>query len=431
MRYRIAMLVAVLAALALAVPASALARPKAHHPPHHNRGLTIAATPNPIVTGDPLLIHGRLNRPSHAGATIVLWHKIAGQPRFTIVGHTTTDANGFYSFTRRQGVVATNRRWFTTLAGSGRATHSRTVSERVAAAVTLDSPPATALTNHRVVFTGKVSPNHRGERVYLQAQVGSNGDRWRTIDTGRIRSGSIYRIVHRFRIPGDRTVRVLFRGDRRNTRAPSDEASISVSQAQNARFTLSASNDPIAVGQSVTLSGTLAGPSNGGVSVTLYGRGYRGGYHALATTTTSSAGGYSFTQAPAHNTAYEVRTSSPSNRRHTRQLFLGARDVVSIQASSSTSQVGRSVTFSGTVAPSKVGHAIELQRRGVDGRWHTVEVSRVHTGSTYSLAHRFGTPGTKQVRVLVPGGPVNQRGVSDTVAIAVSPAPVATLTPAA
>lgn len=428
MRPRFAMLAAVMTALVLAIPASALAAKPRHTPPRHNHGLTLAVAPNPIVTGDPVLIYGQLNRADHAGKTIVLWHKIAGHARFTVVGHTRTDANGFYSFTRKPGVVVTNRRWFTT-AAPGRNTHSRTVSERVAAAVALNPSPATALTHHRVVFTGKVSPNHRGERVYLQAQDSANGNGWHTIDSARLRAGSAYRIVHRFNIAGDRTVRVLFRGDRRNTRAASDEASIAVSQAQNPGFTLSASQDPIKVGQAVTLSGALATPGNSSVAVTLYGRGYHGRYRALTTTTTSASGSYSFTQAPSHNTAYQVRTSSPANHRHTRQLFLGVHDVVSVEASSMSTQVGQPVTFSGTVAPSKVGHAIELQRLGRDGRWHLAAFGRVHAGSTYRLTQRFATPGTKQVRVVVPGGPVNQKGVSDTVSIAVSAAPVATLTP--
>ncbi len=45
------------------------------------------------------------------------------------------------------------------------------------------------------------------------------------------------------------------------------------------------------------------------------------------------------------------------------------------------------------------------------------------SGSTYRIVHRFGSEGAKTFRVVVPGGPVNQRGVSDSVSLTVSPSP--------
>ena len=420
-------LLALLTCIALAAPAGAWARRA--DPPSRNHGLTINAAPNSIDAGDPVFVYGQLNRPNHAHRTITLWHHISGAGQgYTVVQRTTTNALGFYSFTRAAGVVMTNRSWFAT-AGNG--VHSRTVFERVHALVSVDSPPATALTNQRVAITGTVRPNHRGEPVFLQQQVGGNGDDWRTIDSGRIGPGSHYRIVHRFRVPGDRTLRVVFRGDARNLRGESDSFSIAVSQNQNPGFTLNASADPIKVGDPVTLTGTLAGPGNANVPVTLYSRPWNApGFSAVATTTTDGAGNYSFPQSPAHNTVYVVRTSAPGDHRHTRQLFEGVHDTVTVTAAPTTVQVGQPVVFTGTVAPDKTGHVIVLQKRGQDGDWHTVEVRRVGPGSTYSLRHAFGAPGTKTVRVHVPGGPVNEGGSSDPVSITVMASSTAALPPA-
>jgi hypothetical protein len=420
-------LLSMLALLALVPSAASAKHPSRSHGPHHNRGLTIAATPNPIVTGDAVTIYGRLKGANSAGRTITLWHRIAGQPRFTVVQRVKTDAAGFYLIQRKPGVVTTNRSWFAT---AGRGVHSRTVHERVAAAVSLDPLPTTAETNQVVAFTGRVAPNHAGGRIVLQSQDSPSGNGWRTIDQARIGAGSAFRIEHRFRQPGDRTLRVLFRGDRRNVRAASDVFSIAVSQKVNPAFTLGVSQNPILVGQTVTLNGTLAAPDNAGVGVTLYGRSIRRGYRALATTTTDAAGNYTFAQTPANTMVYQVRTSAPRDRRASAQLTLGVQSTVTFTASTTSAPVGQPVTFTGTVAPSKVGHRIELQRQFADGNWYTVASTRVRGGSTYTFVRAFGAPGIKQLRVLVPGGPANARGISGTLPVTITPAPASTLAPA-
>lgn len=425
-RSRLATCLALLAGMASIAPAEAPARAV---PPRHNHGLTINAAPNPIDAGDPVLIYGQLNTVNHANQVITLWHHVSGTGRgYTVVQRTMTNALGLYSFNRGPGVVTTNRSWFAT-AGNG--VHSRTVFERVHALVSVDNPPANALTNQSVLIAGKVTPDHRGQRAFLQQQQGNQGDDWRTIDSGRIGPGSHYRILHRFRIPGDRTLRVVFRGDRRNLRGESDSFSIEVAQNQNPRFTLNASADPITVGQSVMLTGTLGGPNDAHVPVTLYARPWNArGFSAVATVPTDASGNYAFTQSPANNTVYVVRTSSPSDRRHTRQLFEGVHDTVSVMAAPTRVAVGQPVTFTGTVAPDKTGHVVELQKLGADGDWHTIQKGRVQAGSTYALVYAFGAPGPKTVRVRVPGGPVNLGGVSSPVTITVTAASTGSLPPA-
>jgi hypothetical protein len=84
---------------------------------------------------------------------------------------------------------------------------------------------------------------------------------------------------------------------------------------------------------------------------------------------------------------------------------------------------GQPVTFSGIVAPDKTGHVIYLQRRNAHGGgFHTVQVTRVGSGSSYSITRRLFVPGTKVFRVFIPGGPFNQGAASSPFTITVTPA---------
>jgi hypothetical protein len=430
-RVRPVLLALCAALLALSLPAAASATKHRHHPPHHNRGLTIAATPNPISSGEPVLIYGQLNAPDHANKQITLWHHISGNPHraFTVVQRTTTDANGFWSIQRAPGVVTTNRSWFAT---AGRGVHSRTVRERVHATVTLDQPSGTLTTATPITFTGSISPARFRGRIMLQQQVGNNGDHWRTIGSGPVvvHPGSArfdnagLQIAHRFRQAGDYTLRAVFRGDRRNIRSESTPISITVQQQQVAGFTINASASTTDFAQSITISGTLTNGAN--TSVTLFGRDERGGnFQPLAAGTTDASGNYSFLQTPTRNTIYQVRvTTNPAQQ--TAPLFVGVHDVVSIAASATSGSVGGAVTFTGTVQPSKVGHVIFLQRLD-GGVWRTVVVGHVGAGSNYALAYVLDSAGSVQFRTLVPGGPVNQRGISSAVTIAVTPSSASVL----
>lgn len=175
MRLRFTALGSVLCALVVAV-----APGMANAAPRHNHGLTINATPNPILAGEGVLIYGQLNNPPVAGQTITLYHHISGSHQgFTVIGTTTTDAHGFYEFTRAEGIVLTNRSWFAREAGV-HGVHSRTVHERVAALVSLIASTDNGVTRHSITFTGHVTPNHAGDQVFLQEQKG-NSDDWLTL----------------------------------------------------------------------------------------------------------------------------------------------------------------------------------------------------------------------------------------------------------
>jgi hypothetical protein len=291
---------------------------------------------------------------------------------------------------------------------------------RIVATVSLDQPSGDLTTATPIAFTGTVAPANAGHRILLQRQVGLDGDRWRPVDGGFVGADGHYTIVHRFRQAGDRTLRTLLLPNRHTLRSPSAPVSITVQQLQVAGFTIGSSSTPVDFGQSITLAGTLTGGAN--MSVTLFAREeFHGRLRPIATGTTDATGAYSFTQSPPRNTVYQVRVTSDPQRR-TARLFQGVRDVVSIAASTTTATVGDVVTFSGTVQPNKSGHAILLLRLD-GGVWRTVAVARVGDGSTYAIPFTLAAAGSSQYRTLVPGGPVNQRGLSSAVQVTANPSP--------
>jgi len=381
------------------------------------RHVSIVAVPNPIDAGDPVAIVGHLTGPGNANRQVNLFHRLPNQFGFTFVQSVQTDAHGNYLITRGPGVVDTNRAWFVRSLGA----QSRTVHEGVHALVTLNASTTQAKSNQPVLFTGHVTPNHRGDRVLLQRQVGNSGDDWQTIDSGRVGPASNYAIVHRFRVPnGDGiTLRAFIRRSRRNLAGASSSLDVTVEQNQNPNFTINASADPINVGQAVTLSGVLAAPNNASQTVTLYGHEHGKPYAALASTTTDASGHYSFTQMPLHTTVYQARAGGG---RRTAQVFEAVRDVIAtVSVNPSNPTVGQVVSVKGTVAPDKTGHFIELQKLGRDGDYHTVEVVRVGAGSQFEFLLRFGVAGTKRLRVHINGGPFNWGANSDPVSVTVSP----------
>jgi len=414
MRFRLALLASVVTALfAVAVPSTVIAAP------HHNRGLTINAIPNPIDAGGGVFIYGHLNVSPVGGQTIVLYHHLAGSGLgYTRVGQTTTDSRGFFEFTRAEDVVLTNRNWFVREAGIHQI-HSRTVFERVSALVSLAASTSTAVTGQPVTFTGSVTPNHAGERVVLQQQT--NAGNWRDLKSGRLDGGSNYSITYRWRFAGDHTVRVLFPADVRNIAGTANPVTVAVQQKQVPGFTIATSDQLISYGQSVTISGVLDNAA-ASTPVTLWARNaYQSQFTPVADTTTGSGGSYTFApQTPTYNTVYQVRTTLAPHR-HSAVLFEGVQDALTMTPSSTTSEIGGHVTFTGTVLPDKAGHVIYLQLLGADGNWHNEEVRSVSGNSTYQFGWTFGKAGTYQFRARITAGGGNIGGASSPVTIQVSP----------
>jgi hypothetical protein len=422
MRLRFTVLACVLSALAFTA-----ITPIASAAPQRDRGLTIHAVPHNIIAGEAVLIYGRLA--SHQGGQVIrLYHSIAGQPQFSLISVTHTDSAGRYEFTRAEDIVMTNRSWF--VRGPG-LTHSRTVHERVAALVSLAASGQSGTTRHPITFSGHLTPDHAGSVVLLQVQKGSSDD-WMTLTRGVVGSDSNYQIAYAWRTAGARDVRVLFRGDARNTPSASDPVSVVIEQAEVPSFTINTSAPIVTDNSPATISGTLYTPGSTttpepGTAVELFGHEPDGGpYRELQATTTDTSGVYSFTVQSTTNELYQVRTLIPP-RRATAQLFEGVQDAVSMTASSTSSPVGGQITFTGSVSPDKAGHVIYLQKFGADGDWHTVETNVVHANSTFSFDWTFGSAGSKQFRARITGGPANVGGVSPAVTVDVVPVSLSSL----
>ena len=102
-------------------------------------------------------------------------------------------------------------------------------------------------------------------------------------------------------------------------------------------------------------------------------------------------------------------------------LYEGVKDVLSAQVSATTVAAGQAVTFTGTVSPDHTGHTIYLERQGAGGDFHVIAVGQVGAGSVYSIGRSLYDPGTKVLRVFVPGGPENQGTPSQPFAVTVTP----------
>jgi hypothetical protein len=68
MRWLPRLVVVTSSVLLLAVAATSAA-------PHHNKGLTINATPNAVFAGEAVLVYGQLNGPSPGHQPILLFHR--------------------------------------------------------------------------------------------------------------------------------------------------------------------------------------------------------------------------------------------------------------------------------------------------------------------------------------------------------------------
>ena len=428
MRPRFAVLAAALAACALlCVPTLVSAAPR------HNHHLTISSTPNPVNSGDGVLVYGQLKGTDISGQPIILYqHVIGSGGGYTVVGDTTTNSFGFYEFT--EPAVLSDTDWF--VRGPD-ASHSRTVRERVTALVSLNASTTTTDTAHPITFTGTVTPNHAGGHVFLQEQRGSSDD-WETLKSGRLDANSNYSIAYRWRREGEHDVRALFLSDDRNLAGASDPVTVDIQQAQVPGFTINSSSPIADAGTAVTIFGVLdqAGTTTPepNTVVQLWGRNaYQRHFVVLADGMTGANGSYSFGQpAVSTNTVYYVTTMRLGHEkpRHTALLHQGVRDVVTMQSSATTGTTGQVVRFDGTVMPDKAGHSIYLQKLGKDGDWHTVEVRTVRHDSTFEFAWVLGSPGTHMFRARITSDEVNVGSASAPVTITVT-APLASSLPPA
>lgn len=389
--------------------------------------------PRLINAGEPVTVFGDLICRGHASAAnrvVRLFHHLRGEPGFSFVQSTTTDAQGFYQFQNVDAPIETTRIFYVRSHGA----QSAVRRVRVAPAVTLSGPPEgtqilTGVAN-AVTFTGTVSPAaaEAGARVVLQRQNAVTGSEWRRIDSTRVAPDGTFSITHRFIVPGDASLRVIVRNRGHDVTGESNVLSYEISQAQNSALTIEASADPISYGQSVVLSGTLAGAANQPVTLLAHVT-TQPGFAVVAQATTDSTGKYSFpAQAPVNSTYYKVQGGSESSA----VLFEGVKVLLTAGVSSTSIAEGQALRFTGSVAPDHAGHVVYLERRNAAGTaFHVVEVATLTPQSTFSIAHQVYGTGAEIFRVYFPGGPENEGAPSQLFTIQVTPAPAATLQPEA
>jgi hypothetical protein len=419
---------ALIAATSLLAVAPAVASAHKHPSPLGRCRINITSiAPRLITAGESTEISGRLIcRRANAGSQpVVLYAHVVGTAGFLPVQNTTTEANGSYKFS----TPAENANTSFYVRSHGAQSGRRRL--RVAAAVTLTGPPEGTQIETGVpeTFSGTVTPaTDVGARVILQRQNAITGDEWHRIGVGQVETGGTYSITHTFRVPGDASIRVLVRSDGLNIPSSSTSLEYEISQAQNPSLTINSSADPISYGQPVTISGVLAGATTS-QPVTLEARTvHQAGFAPVAEVSTGAGGSYSFpAQSPVNSTLYKVK----SGHLKSAILYEGVKSVLSAEVSATTVQAGQPVQFKGTVAPERSGHVIYLERQDAAGNFHVIQVGRVLPGSTYLIVHQFYVPGTKVVRIDIPGGPDNGRAVSQLFTITVTPTPASALTPEA
>ena len=421
---------ALLAATSLLALAPVAASAHKHPSPRGRCAINIRVAPRLITAGEQVEVKGRLEclpLASAGGQAVTLYEYVAGTAGYVPVQSTTTDTSGVYEF--KPPALSANTSFYVRSHGA----QSGRKKARVAVQVTLTGPPEgtqieTGAPNKQT-FSGTVSPADVGARVILQRQNAVTGDEWHRIGFSQVETGGNYTITHTFRVPGDASIRVLVRSDRINSPSASTPLEYEISQAQNPSLTIVSSADPITYGQSVTISGVLAGATTP-QTVTLLSRTvHQRGFAPIAEVSTGADGAYSFpAQTPVNSTLYRVQGAGQKSA----VLYEGVKDVLTAEVSPTTVQAGEALTFKGTVTPDQTGHIIYLERQNAAGTaFHVVQVGHVLPGSVYSIVHQVYVPGSKIFRVDIPGGPDNGRAVSQLFTVQVNPAPPSALTPEA
>lgn len=211
--FLMAAVVAVGAAIALPLGASA------DHKPDHdpgggaNQDLTIAATPNPVLWARAVTITGDLRGPDDAGKTVELQSNPWPYPGpFEPVSTATTNAQGEYTFK----TVPSRYTDYRVVAKTSPEVVSDQVRVRVRMRINRRVSDTTPDVGQVVTFRGNVSPAHDGKTVYVQRRNAEGV--WRTkatatlFDAGESKpTASAYEAE--LRVNRDGVYRVLVRRD--------------------------------------------------------------------------------------------------------------------------------------------------------------------------------------------------------------------------
>ena len=304
-------------------------------------------------------------------------------------------------------------RRFIRLAAVSGATLAATAGIALAAAPVATTGPATNVTATTATLTGTVSPNNTdttyyfeygttaayGTKTATQGPIQGNADKAVTADVTGLAPSTTYH----YRLVAVNADGTVFGKDATfATPAPG-------APAANA-LTIAASNRTVTFGRPTTISGTLTGPNNAGVVVTLEENPapYTGAWKSTGLkATTTATGAYSIVVAPSQNTRYRVVAGEKKETTTSPEITVRVRVKVTLKLSDSTPRIGQRVLFTGSVLPGHDGKVARIQRRTASGSWRTVKTTTLVaatpvgavTRSKYGTRVRIRKSGTYRVRV--------------------------------
>ena len=204
-----ALRIASIAAVAIAVPAAAVAQnPNKPQKPYTIPGpVSITAKPNPTVFSTPITITGDV-RDAKEGVLVTLQRRPATGGPFVTVGTARTDKQGRYTFGNRPRVNV----YYRALAATSPPQQSGELLVRVRMLVGFRVSDTTPRSGQLVRFTGIVRPPHNGRRAAIQRR--SSTGRWVTIARPMLRSLDTQssRYTRRIRVRRTSTYRVRVSG---------------------------------------------------------------------------------------------------------------------------------------------------------------------------------------------------------------------------
>ncbi len=191
---------------------------------------TTFATPGQVVYGNSATVSGELRDVTTdeaiGGAEVVLQSRAPGTTTWTDGDTATTDADGNYTYT-----VTPERNTQYRVVFIGDATHASTRSNAVridvATRVTLTISDQTVKKGTTVLFTGLVSPDHRGQTVQVQRQRANHT--WETMKVATLNNDSIYTFRWKADKKGMALWRVVKPADSDHVKGVSRQASVKVS----------------------------------------------------------------------------------------------------------------------------------------------------------------------------------------------------------
>jgi hypothetical protein len=197
--------------------------------------------------------------------------------------------------------------------------------------------------------------------------------------------------------PGEANVRVVVHSHGLFMTSASAPLTYQISRRRGRQLTIASSADPSSYEQQVTISGTLPGAANR--TVTLLAQVGTGAFAPVAQVM-SEAGRYSFSESPTQDTRYRAIAGNAGSE----TLAQDVAFALTPAPAPTSVPVGGEVTLTGTLAPTREGQLVELEREsGPGGSYSVLATGALGAGGTYSITHTFTEAADETLRLAVPG----------------------------